>query len=420
MIDFSLSREIYGRSPWCIDQETLSSLMAVLNKEITLSMPEIKYNTPSLLFTNKARVIDRPYGNSWYPGQLDNKEEFTGIGIIHLNGPITHSGGASSIGMKQLGDLMKRMASDERIISFVIIANSGGGSANAVRLMADTITEVNKIKPVYGFIEKGGTACSACYGILSACREIYAEDEMSFVGSCGTMIQFQGRAANTENEGVKYKRLYATKSTQKNIEFEEAINNDNYELIYSNLLDPMNEAFLKLIETNRPALKGTDYDTGKSIFTKDAVGTYIDGIISFDEILEIAEYGTKETPASTGTNPNINNVMTAEELKQKHPETYNSIFKAGAQQEQIRVKSWMVYADADLDQVKEGIKSGEDIQADVREELLAKKYQQKHIKDLEQDSPEPTKTPEAKTEGPKSDDEKELEAFNEELEKALK
>ena len=111
--------------------------------------------------------------------------------------------------------------------------------------------------------KKGGMACSACYAILSSCEEIYAESEMSMVGSCGTMVQFEGRAANTESEdGEKYVRLYATKSVKKNQDIEEALNNNNYTLIINNLLDPINERFLSQVENSRPILKGTDFSDG--------------------------------------------------------------------------------------------------------------------------------------------------------------
>lgn len=422
MLNFSLAREIYGMSPWYVDQETLPSLLSILDNKIQLENPEVKCNTPGIFMLNDTRIIDRPYGNDWVKGQLENQDKFTGIGVINLNGPITLSGGASSIGMEQLSLLMLKMAADSRIVSFIVLSNSGGGSASAVEVMADTISQVNKIKPVYGLIKKGGIAASACYGILSACRNIYAESEMSLVGSAGTMIQFEGRAANSEDsDGKKYKRLYATKSVAKNIEFEEALNNDNYKLIINNLLDPMNENFLNLIQTNRPVLKGTDYDSGKAVFAKDAVGSFIDGIKSMAEVVDMIESEIKEmpTPAGKGINPINNHVMTVEQLKQDHPETYNAIFNAGVKTEASRTQAWMAHADADLGKVQEGIKSGEEISSGDREELMIKAYKQNHIQKIETDSAAPVNTPESGSRPEKAEDD-ELAQFNAKIDEQLK
>lgn len=416
MIDFSLAREIYGMSPWFVDQETLPSLLAILNNNIQLDTPEVKLNSPGIFVLNETRVIDRPYGNSWNPGQLDNKENFTGIAVINLNGPITVSGGASSMGMEQLSLHMQTMAADKRIVSFIILGNSGGGSSAAVEIMTETISEIDKTKPVYGLVKKGGVAASACYGIMSACREIYAESPMSMVGSAGTMVQFEGYAANAEIDGKKHKRIYATKSISKNKDFEEALNNDNHKLIINNLLDPVNERFLQLIESNRPILKGTDFDTGKTVFAKDAVGSFIDGIKSFAEVVKIAS-STAKNPTS-GHNKSINTNMNAEQLKQDHPETYNSIFKAGATSEKNRVSAWMAYAESDLNTVKEGVLGVETVDS-KREELLIKSYASNHVKNLEKDSP-PTITTAASGAAPeKSDDEKEMDALNAEVDNLL-
>ncbi len=418
-INFGLAREIYGASPWYVDQETLPSLLSILDNRLELDVPQdlrgkaVKYNTPECVISSESKLIRRPW-------QLDNKDSFEGIGLVNINGPITRTGGASSYGMAQLSVMMRQMAEDDRVKSFIVLADSGGGAASAVEIMAETISEINNIKPVYGIIEKGGISASACYGILSACREIYAESPMSIVGSAGTMIQFEGRAANSESpDGKKFKRIYASKSTQKNIEIEEALNNDNYELVINNLLDPMNENFLNLIQTNRPVLKGTDFDNGKTLFAKDAVGTFIDGIKTFDEVVAIAENSEKTFTPPPGPNSINNKVMTVDELKQKHPETYNSIFKQGISAEKSRVKAWMAYAGADLNAVKAGV-IGEETVDSSREDLLIKMTSLNHVKNLENDSAKEFKTGEFKSEDTKSDDDKELEALDKQIDEQLK
>ena len=378
-MNFELAKEIYGSTPWFIDQQTLPSLFGIvdsLQNGVILEAPEIKYNSCQVVSQSDSKLITRQY-------QLNNSEDFSAIGLINLNGPITVGGGASSCGMREQADVMLTMSKDSRVKSFIILADSGGGSTAAVEIMVNAIKTVRETKDVIGLVREGGVAASACYGILSACSKIYAESEMSIVGSAGTMIQFSGREANSEDEnGVKHIRLYATKSTEKNKAFEEAINNDNYELIYSKLLNPINERFLTTIQENRPILKNTNFDNGHTLFAKDAVGTFIDGIKTFSEVFSIA---TEETENNTNLKTEK---MTIQELQSNHPEVYTSIFNAGIDSERDRAGAWMAHSETDLPAVKKGIESGEAISATSREGFLVKAASLSHLKNLEEESTE--------------------------------
>lgn len=415
--NFQLAKEIYGMNPWFVDQNSFPALMTILNNSrqgIALDIPEEKYNSPSAYFYEMKNEEVVTMSRFLWNG-LPDDPNFKGIGLININGPITKSGGASSFGMQDVSAAMLKMNQDSRITGFLILADSGGGSSGAVNIMRDAISEIRKSKPVYGLITKGGMACSAMYGILASCDKIYSEDKMNIVGSAGTMIQFDGKAANTEykDNGVKHIRVYASKSTKKNKAFEEAVNNDNYELLINELLDPVNEEFLSNMEKDRPQLKGTDFNDGNTKFSKDSIGTFIDGIKSFDEtfkelVFEAKNYKTKQN--SNNINPKIKNAMTIDELKQQFPDTYNSIFNAGVQDEKDRVGTWMAHFETDSSKVKEGIKSGNPITATEREELLVKATANAHKAKIEGDSPKNVTTNET-VETKEDDDEKEVKEF---------
>ena len=305
MINFSLAKEIYGVTPWMMDIHSIpvmTSILRDIKNGVRFDSEVSKLNSTYVYdIKNNVRIIEKEY-------QLNTLEDFEGIGIINLNGPITKSGGASTVGMEELSAKMQKMSSDNRIKGFIILTDSGGGSSSAVEMMIDTINEVKKTKPVYSLVTKGGTAASAAYGIISASTKIYSESEMNIVGSIGTMIQFEGKEANsTDKDGVKYIRLYATKSTKKNEGFEQALNEDNYKIIINELLDPINENFINKIAENRPNIKATTFDDGKTYFSKDVVGTFIDGIASFSEVVQMLtnsnEFGSKKNEFNT----NINN-----------------------------------------------------------------------------------------------------------------
>jgi len=238
---------------------------------------------------------------------------------------------------------------------------------------------------------------------------------MNIVGSIGTMVQFEGKKANSESpDGTKHIRLYATKSTKKNIDYEEALNNDNYELMVSNLLDPINEDFIRMVRKNRPSLKGTKFSDGHHTYAKDAIGTFIDGIKSFTQILDIAYKGNQVTGGSKSNNVSLkSNTMTVEELRQSHPETYNSIFNAGVAAEKDRTGSWLAHLGTNQEKVLNGIRGGNQISATEREELIVEGNSKRELSNLQKDSAQALRTTEAregKGEG-EAENQEELDSF---------
>ena len=382
-MNFPLAKEIYGQ-PWSVDAVSLMHLTSILKNiqnGVALDAPEQKLNSVSLLeIKGETRLINDNY-------DLGNRDSFEGIGIINLNGAITKNGGRSTNGTKQMSNAMLQMSKDNRVKGFIIKTDSGGGSSAAVQLMIDAINTTKAIKPVYALVEKGGMAGSAAYGIISASTKIYSESEMNIVGSVGTMIRFSGTPhGNVDSNGEKTVVLYATKSTAKNKAFEEAINGDNYELLINELLDPINENFINSVLANRPQLEGTSFDNGHTVFSKDAIGTFIDGIASFDEVVNMILSDT-----TTGVNTNQNNnsnskKMTKEQFKSEHPTVYSEILQEGVSQEQERRASWNAFKEVDSKAVEEGIASGLAIKQSEINSFIMKATQVKAVNDLQGDN----------------------------------
>lgn len=396
-MSFALAREIYGITPWMMDVHSIpvmSSVLRDIKNGVTLDTPEFKLN--SVFFydpKNETRIIK----DKW---DLRNNDNFDGIGIINLNGPITVSGGSSSRGMDYVSETMLQMNKDNRIKSFIVLTNSGGGSSGAVELMVDTINEVKQTKPVYALITKGGMAASAAYGIISSATKIYSESGMNVVGSIGTMLQFEGKKANSkDSDGTINIRLYATKSIKKNEGFEEALNNDNYDILINKLLDPINENFISMILGNRPSVESIDFSDGATHFSKDVIGTFIDGIASFSEVVGMLE---KEQTEFTNTNEfNINNTnnkkMTKNEFKTAQPDAYNEILQEGVAQEADRTGAYLAHINTDPDEVVKGIQSGKPLSQSQREAFFVKQNSKKVIENLKQESAEDISTDESLT-----------------------
>jgi len=404
-MNFQLAKEIYGLTPFCVDSFTLPAMLSVLSdvkngiKFDTLK--DIKNDSFDIVFNSEDRLIRRTY-------ELENQDEFNGVGLVKINGPILMGGGASTLGMLDVSKNVLSMAKDSRVKGFIFDMDSGGGSTAAVEIMVDTINEVKAMgKPVYVLISKGGTLASAAYGIASAADGIYYQSDMSMVGSLGTMLQTEGRAANSEKDGVKYIRLYATKSVLKNKPLEEALNNDNYTLLVNEFLDPMNERFISTLQANRPKLTNEQLN-GNAIFAKDDSRIYLDGKSTMEDLFQ------KIITNTNITNLNFNSkTMTTQELKQTHPELFSEVFGAGVTAESERVQSWLAHSETDSKAVMEGIESGLEISSSQREKLLVKSSKIKTVEQMQAESTKDFQTGESTLDAGLSDEQKELNsAFN--------
>ena len=108
--------------------------------------------------------------------------------------------------------------------------------------------------------------------------------------------------------------------------------------------------------------------------------------------------------------------MTRDEIRNSHPSAYQEIVNEGVNSERERVASWMVYANADIEAVTEGIESGANISASQREKLMVKMNSIGLLQSLQQNSAKPFVTNETQTENPK---EKNDEGESEELKNAF-
>ena len=404
-MNFQLAKEIYGLTPFCVDSFTLPAMLSVLsdvkNGIRFDALKDIKNDSFDIVFNSEDRLIRRTY-------ELENQDEFNGVGIVKINGPILMGGGASTLGMLDVSKNVLSMAKDNRVKGFIFDMDSGGGSTAAVEIMVDTINEVKAMdKPVYVLISKGGTLASAAYGIASAANGIYYQSDMSMVGSLGTMLQTEGRQANSEKDGVKYIRLYATKSVLKNKPIEEALNNDNYTLLVNELLDPVNERFISTLQENRPKLTNEQLN-GNAIFAKDDTGVYLDGRSTMEDLFQ------KIITNNNITNINFNSkTMTKQELKNTHPELFSEVLAMGVTAESERVQSWLAHSETDSKAVMEGIESGLEITNSQREKLLVKSSKMRNIAEMESQSAKDFQTGESTLDAGLSAEQKELnEAFN--------
>lgn len=231
----------------------------------------------------------RPYMASAGEGPEEKQ-----ISIISMRGTILkHDADCGPVGTRTLAARLRGADANPAVIAHVLICESGGGLAAAVPELTEAISDCSK--PVVAWVD--GMACSAAMYIISYCKEIIASRGNDMIGCIGTMIQFRDFPKfSTDSDNIITARIYATTSTDKNRDYEEALEG-KFDLVRSELLDPINEQFVQAIKTNRPNCKPEEL-TGKTFFASTVVGSLIDAIGSLEYAIERAASLGKTNPTS--------------------------------------------------------------------------------------------------------------------------
>jgi len=217
------------------------------------------------------------------------------IAMLTIAGPITKYGDECAYGSIDHIRTVSRLAASDNVKGIIINVDSPGGEASGTAAFAECIRNVTKIKPVIGVVDDG-IAASAAMWIISACTEIYVTKKTDMVGSIGayqTVVDFYGYL---KTQGLNVRDVYAPQSTEKNIEYREAIKG-NDELLEAEL-KVLVEDFQATIRTNRTGkIKSDDWVKGKMFHAKDAIRIgLVDGQKPMDQIIKRMDQLISSTP----------------------------------------------------------------------------------------------------------------------------
>lgn len=271
------------KGPWMIDAESAQVMLPVLKSILSgvpVSLePEEKYNLSELIAARQA-------GASSESGQESK------IHILHLQGTMFRYDNCGMPGSKTMARALRQYDQDPSVIGHIIVADSGGGAASAVSDLAEAIRSCSK--PVVGFID--GTAASACIYTLSYCQKLIAHQPMNFIGCVGVMVELFGFSRyHKDADGEIYARIYADQSSEKNLEYEQALEG-NASVIKETCLNPLAEQFIQDMKANRPGCTD-DLLKGKTYFAKDVIGSFIDSLGTLDDA--VAAVAALASPAET-------------------------------------------------------------------------------------------------------------------------
>jgi len=223
------------------------------------------------------------------------------IALIPVRGPLMKDDqedcGYFTAGMDTLASRIREADLHQNIDSIILYIDSPGGTVDGTQAFADTIKAASK--PTVAFID--GIMASAALWIGSSADYIIAQNSTTEVGSIGVMIQFADMQARWEKEGIKFHRIMADQSADKNKEFIDALDGD-YTAIKTQHLNPLADIFIAAVKSNRPAADESVF-TGKVYFAQEALQLgLIDAIGSFDTaILKASEFSTVQPQAQSLT-----------------------------------------------------------------------------------------------------------------------
>lgn len=216
------------------------------------------------------------------------------------------------LGTKTYTKILDQLKNDDSVAGVVLDIDSGGGQVYGTPEFYDYI--LNYPKPIVAYTD--GYMCSGAYYIAAATQKIIANKRADAIGSIGAYATIVDSKGIWEHFGAKVHTIYATKSTEKNSEYREVIDNSNYEPYIKNQLDPIVEIFVTDMKFTRPQIsedcfKGGTWTGEQSLELGlvDANGTLQDAINSVFELSLNQNNQKPNTNMNTINRPRVQAVL---------------------------------------------------------------------------------------------------------------
>jgi ClpP class serine protease len=198
-------------------------------------------------------------GRTIYAAQETVNPEPGLVMVLDLKGPVMKEDFCGAPGTQTMGRWMQSADASPEVEGVVLNMDSPGGDGYG---MADLSAVIERMgKPVVSIVQ-AGMACSAAYGIAAAGDLVLSSNTVDEFGSIGTYVRLRDYRKADEDKGVKTHVITATRSTEKLKDYQEALKADHnnpddehYSAIRENYINPFNEAFIALVQRNRPTLK---------------------------------------------------------------------------------------------------------------------------------------------------------------------
>lgn len=245
--------EILG-GDWFITERGRASLLPAIHQVLngTMSAPILAQEPPPHIRTalaGKAGVVEfHPAYGRW---QIDSVQAGT-TAVVPILGAIMKYGSWQA-GTAMIARTIEALNESPKIDRIVLSIDSGGGTVAGTREFADMIIAIDT--PVDAYISD--LCASAALWIASACDRVWANNGMAEIGSIGVYTTVADWNAYYKKMGLPVTDIYSNLSTEKNMEYLEAIKGNEKPL--KSRLDGIAREFINHVSARRPNM-----DTAKS------------------------------------------------------------------------------------------------------------------------------------------------------------
>lgn len=181
------------------------------------------------------------------------------VAVLPVHGAIMVDDWCEEPGTRTMSRWLNEFDNDNAISGVMLDMDTPGGSGMAMFQMSQAL--MNMKKPTLARTEYG-MACSAGYGIGASCDLFHCGSAIDSIGSIGTYVSMSDYNAFWKSKGLPIHNIRATKSTDKNASYLEALkadpsneNDEHYQRIRQSVIDPFNERFLAHVRQQRPGIR---------------------------------------------------------------------------------------------------------------------------------------------------------------------
>lgn len=209
------------------------------------------------------------------------------VAVIPIEGVIMRFDYCGATGIDTLEKVVIKAATHPNISAIVLRAHTPGGSVDYLKEFTNTIAMVDK--PVVALASS--LCASAGMYIGSAANYLMAENNVTVVGSIGTMMTLVDYSEMYKKEGIKVHEIYADGSELKNKDYHEAMKG-NYKLVRESYLNKYRQDFVDTmlegrgdkIDQSNPKVFG-----GATMMADEAIECgLVDGIGSLADAITLA------------------------------------------------------------------------------------------------------------------------------------
>lgn len=287
------------RQPWAIDPRYAESYFPAIQNVLNGLTAFDKQESNSGVIYISAKSHSSYNLSTELPDAIGNTV-VKNISVMKLSGPLMKDDQeCGPMGMQKLGSIFKANDRNPNIHAHILDIDSPGGTVAGTEEFANTVKSATK--PVITIVRD--LMASAALWVGSCADEVYASKEHDEIGSIGVMMSFADMQPAYERLGVKFHTITAEQSKDKNRLFAD-LQKGNYDEYRKTVLNPLADQFIKAVKENYPNVK-EDQLTGTVFFAKDVVGSLINGIKSFDEVvaraIELADASQINQPTKNST-----------------------------------------------------------------------------------------------------------------------